>query len=216
MYGAFVEMVDEQLGQLFSHMEDQGITEETLVVFTSDNGPYWKPHHIEKYAHKAAAHLRGMKGDIYEAGHRVPFIVKWPGKLRPGSKALQTNSLANFYATVADLLNTPSKALDSHSLFDEWTSKDNRTTLKPIVHHSSRGHFALRYGDWKMIEKRGSGGFSPPVSLSTPLGEIQERLYNLIEDPSESTDLSQKHPDILQQMKQKLDSIRQLNPLSIQ
>ena len=74
----------------------------------------------------------------------------------------------------------------------------------------------MRYGDWKMIEKRGSGGFSPPVSLSTPPGETQERLYNLIEDPSESTDLSQKHPDILQQMKQKLDSIRQLNPLSIQ
>lgn len=215
MYGAFVEMVDDQLGQLFRYLEDQGITEETLVVFTSDNGPYWKPHHIEKYGHSAAADLRGMKGDIYEAGHRVPFIVKWPGMLSPGSTANQTNSLANFYATVADLLDSPSKALDSHSLFDEWISKENKTTLKPIIHHSSRGHFALRYGDWKMIEKRGSGGFSPPVTLPTPAGETQERLYNLKEDPSESTNLSQKFPEILQQMKQKLDSIRQLNPMSM-
>jgi arylsulfatase A len=133
----------------------------------------------------------------------------------PGSKANQTNSLANFYATVADLLDSPSKALDSHSLFDEWISKENKTTLKPIIHHSSRGHFALRYGDWKMIEKRGSGGFSPPVTLPTPPGETQERLYNLKEDPSESTNLSQKFPEILQQMKQKLDSIRQLNPMSM-
>jgi arylsulfatase A-like enzyme len=156
-----------------------------------------------------------MKGDIYEAGHRVPFIVKWPGMLSPGSIANQTNSLANFYATVADLLELPSKALDSYSLFDEWTTKENKTSLKPIIHHSSRGHFALRYGDWKMIEKRGSGGFSPPVTEPTAKGEIPERLYNLKKDPSESNDLSQKFPVILDQMKQKLDSIRQLNPMSL-
>ena len=211
IYGAFVQLVDDQVGQLLAYLDDQGIAEETLVVFTSDNGPYWKPHHIEKYGHKAAAHLRGMKGDIYEAGHRVPFIIKWPGKLQPGSSSFHPNSLANFYATVADLLETPSRALDSYSLFDEWTKKENNWEFKPIIHHSSNGHYALRYGDWKMIEKRGSGGFSPPTTEPTPLGGIQERLFNLKDDPSEGVDLSQKYPGQLRKMKQILDSIKQLN-----
>ena len=199
------------MGQLLAYLDDRGIADETLVVFTSDNGPYWKPHHIEKYNHKAAAYLRGMKGDIYEAGHRVPFIVKWPGRVSPGSKSEQPNSLANFYATVADLISTSSKALDSYSVFDELTQKENKKELNPVIHHSSMGHFALRYGDWKIVEKLGSGGFSPPVSLPTPIEGIQERLFNLREDPVESFDLSQKFPDQLKQMKQKLDSIRQLN-----
>jgi arylsulfatase A len=215
-YGSFVRMVDDQVGQLLAYLDDQGIAEETLVVFTSDNGPYWKPHHIEKYDHKAAALLRGMKGDIYEAGHRVPFIVKWPGKVNPGTTSQQTNSLANFYATIADIISIPSKALDSFSLFNELTQKENKKEIKPIIHHSSRGYFALRHGDWKMIEKRGSGGFSPPVRQPTPPGGIQERLFNLREDPSERYDLSQKFPNQLEQMKEKLDSIRQLNSMTVQ
>ncbi|MCH1453820.1 MAG: sulfatase-like hydrolase/transferase [Flavobacteriaceae bacterium] len=215
MYGEFVQMVDDQVGHLLKYLEDQGISEETLVVFTSDNGPYWKPHHKEKYEHLAAAHLRGMKGDIYEAGHRVPFIVKWPGKIPSSSISQQQNSLANFYATIADLLEKPSEALDSHSILDALTQKENILVPKPIVHHSSQGHFALRYGDWKFIEKRGSGGFTPPVTDHTPDGERQERLFNLKEDPSEEVDLALKFPQKLDQMKQKLDSIRQLNPISI-
>ena len=215
VYGSFVRMVDDQVGQLLAYLNAQGIAKETLVVFTSDNGPYWKPHHIEKYDHKAATHLRGMKGDIYEAGHRVPFLAKWPDKIQPGSSSLHPNSLANFYATVADLISTPSRAPDSYSLYDEWVQKENKMELKPIVHHSSAGHFAIRYGDWKMIEKRGSGGFTPPSKLPTPPGETPERLFNLKDDPSETVDLSQKYPDQLQKMKQKLDSIRQLNSITI-
>jgi arylsulfatase A-like enzyme len=215
MYGEFVQMVDDQVGQLVKHLEDQGISEETLVVFTSDNGPYWKPHHKKKYEHHAAANLRGMKGDIYEAGHRVPFIVKWPGKIPASSESHHQNSLANFYATVAGLLNKPSEAIDSHSILDELTQKENILVTKAIVNHSSRGHFALRYGDWKLIEKRGSGGFTPPVTAHTPDGERQERLFNLKEDPSEEVDLAIKFPQKLDQLKQKLDSIRQLNLISI-
>ncbi|MEK9603296.1 MAG: arylsulfatase [Flavobacteriaceae bacterium] len=210
MYGDFVEMIDEQIGQLMTYLDTLGISEETLVIFTSDNGPYWKPHHIEEFDHRAAANFRGMKGDIYEAGHRVPFVVKWPGTVSPGSTSDQINSLANFYATIADLLDVPSNALDSHSLFDELIGKEANTYSKPIIHHSSRGHFALRDGDWKMIEKRGSGGFTAPATESTPEGESQERLFNLIEDPSEKNNLSQTFPLQLERMKQKLDSIRKL------
>lgn len=211
MYGEFVQMVDTQIGQLLMHLEAQGISEETMIVFTSDNGPYWKPHHIEKYNHKAAAHLRGMKGDIYDAGHRVPFIVKWPGKVKAGSVEQQPHSLADFYATAAELLGTTAKTTDSYSILDILLEQQPKEVVNPVVHHSSRGHFALRMGDWKMIEKRGSGGFSPPATASTPPGQTEERLYLMSEDPSETTDLSRQYPEILNLMKRQLDSIRQLH-----
>jgi arylsulfatase A-like enzyme len=211
MYGEFVQMVDDQLGKLLEHIDAKGITDQTLVFFTSDNGPYWKPQHIDEFGHRAAANLRGMKGDIYEAGHRVPFIVKWPGKVAPSSKSNQINSLANFYATVSDLLGIPSNAPDSFSLFDELTGATNDTLIRPIVHHSSQGHFAIRYGDWKMIEKRGSGGFTPPAFISPPPGVSEMRIFNIKNDPSEKNDLAKEYPNQLEIMKFMLDSIRQPN-----
>jgi len=214
MYGAFVQMVDDQIGQLLAYMDVQGIAEETLVVFTSDNGPYWKPHHIEKYNHRAAKHLKGMKGDIYEAGHRVPFIVRWPNRISQGSIAHGAHSLANFYATVAELLSTPSKALDSYSMLGQLTDSDSLKEVNPIIHHSSLGHFAIRYGDWKMIEKRGSGGFTSPTNSPTPPGERPERLFNLKDDPSENNNVSYKFPKKLEQLKKQLDSIKHLNSIS--
>ena len=214
MYGAFVQMVDDQIGQLLAYMDAQGIADETLVVFTSDNGPYWKPHHIEKYNHRAAKHLKGMKGDIYEAGHRVPFIVRWPNRISQGSVDYGAYSLANFYATVAELLSTPSKVLDSYSLLGQLTDLNSLKEVNPIIHHSSLGHFAIRYGDWKMIEKRGSGGFTAPTNLPTPPGERPERLFNLKDDPSENSNISYKFPKKLEQLKQQLDSIKDLNSIS--
>ena len=214
MYGAFVQMVDDQIGQLLAYMDAQGIADETLVVFTSDNGPYWKPHHIEKYNHRAAKHLKGMKGDIYEAGHRVPFIVRWPNRISQGSVDYGAYSLANFYATVAELLSTPSKALDSYSLLGQLTNSNSLKEVNPIIHHSSLGHFAIRYGDWKMIEKRGSGGFTQPTNLPTPRGETPERLFNLKDDPSENNNVSYKFPKKLEQLKKQLDSIKHLNSIS--
>ena len=211
MYGEFVQMVDEQVGQLLEHLDAKGITDQTLVVFTSDNGPYWKPYHIAEFGHRAAANLRGMKGDIYEAGHRVPFIVKWPGKVASNSKSNQINSLANFYATVSDLLGVPSNARDSFSLFDELTGATVNAVRQPIVHHSSQGHFALRYGDWKLIEKRGSGGFTPPAFMAAPPGASEARIFNLKNDPSEKNDLAKEYPNQLEIMKLKLDSIRRPN-----
>ena len=170
-----------------------GIADETLLVLPVTMAP-WKPHHIDKYNHRAAKHLKGMKGDIYEAGHRVPFIVRWPNRISKGSVAYGAHSLANFYATVAELLSTPSKALDSYSLLGQLTNSNSLKEVNPIIHHSSLGHFAIRYGDWKMIEKRGSGGFTQPTNLPTPRGETPERLFNLKDDPSENSNISYKFP----------------------
>ena len=114
-----------------------------------------KEKYIKTFQHKASGNLRGMKGDIYEGGHRIPFIVRWPGKVKAGTESKNPNILANFYATMAEFFGAPSSPRDSFSIFKELTDEAHTPLLKPIVHHSSNGQFALRKGPWKYIEKLG-------------------------------------------------------------
>lgn len=210
MYGEYVQMVDEYVGQLLKHVEKQGISKKTMIVFTSDNGPFWRPHHIETFGHQAAGELRGMKGDVYDGGHRIPFILKWPGRVNQGTLSYRPNTLANFMATVAEMLNVTTAAKDSHSIYKELTDENYKPEIFPIVHHSSGGHFALRSGSWKLIEKWGSGGFSPPQSVATPQGISQLRLYSFEENLSEETDFAAVFPEQVETLQRQLDSIRSL------
>ena len=209
-YGDFVHMVDQYVGELIAHVDQQGLKEETLIIFTSDNGPYWKEQYITSFQHRAAGNLKGMKGDIYEGGHRVPFIVRWPGKVKAGSNSKNPNTLAHLYATMAEYFGETSSPLDSHSILKELTDEKHIPKEKPIIHHSSNGHFALRKGKWKLIEKLGSGGFSKPSSIKKLDGTPQQRLYNLNEDPAEQIDVSNQQPKELNQLKRMLDSIQRL------
>ena len=211
MYGDFVTMVDAQIGKLLDHLEEKQLIEQTLIVFTSDNGPYWKPRHIDLYQHKAAGNLRGMKGDVYDGGHRVPFIVKWENKIKGGRSSSNPNTLANLMATLADVTGADSSGIDSHSIYDELINEDHIPIVKPIIHHSSRGHFAIRKGEWKFIEKLGSGGFSRPTFVTPKKGMPSHRLFNMNDDPLEATELSKKHPELLLAMQSQLDSIVNAN-----
>ena len=107
-YGEFVTMVDDHIGDLLEHLKNSGLEEDTIVVFASDNGPYWKQPYIDEFDHRAAGELRGMKGDIYDGGHRIPHIVKWPGKINAGSK----NHIPNTRLVIKTLNNhTPNTRL---------------------------------------------------------------------------------------------------------
>ena len=204
-------MVDDNIGKLLDHLRNLNLEEDTIVVFASDNGPYWKQPYIDEFNHRAAGVLRGMKGDIYDGGHRIPFIVRWPGKIKSASTNNVPNTLASFYSTIADLLKLESTALDSHSIFNQLVEDTKIVTSQPIIHHSSEGHFAIRYRDWKMIEKLGSGGFSLPVTVELLPGLIEARLYNMRDDSTEKINLSIEHPKIISEMKKKLDSIRSIS-----
>lgn len=210
-YGEFVTMVDDHIGDLLDHLKNLGLEEDTIVVFASDNGPYWKQPYIDEFNHRAAGELRGMKGDIYDGGHRIPHIVRWPGKIKAGSTNEIPNTLASFYSTIADLLNLDSSAIDSHSIFSQLVSDSKKETYRPIIHHSSEGHYSIRQGDWKMIEKLGSGGFSLPKTIEPKPGVRQERLYNMREDLSEQINLAEDYPKIIDEMKYKLDSIKSIS-----
>jgi len=211
-YGDFVQMVDDQVGDFLKSLEETGVSDNTIVIFTSDNGPFWKPDFIERFDHKAASIYRGMKADAYEGGHRVPFIVRWPEKIAAGSKSNFKTTLTNLMATCAEVLGVTlneDSAEDSQSILPVLLNDRNNMEKEiPIVHHSSRGHFAIRKGDWKLIEKRGSGGFSTPAVVEPQEGEPLGQLYNLAEDPSETTNLYNDRPELVKELLVELDGIR--------
>ncbi len=211
-YGDFVQMVDAQIGTFLKSLDESKISDNTIVIFTSDNGPFWKPDFIERFDHKAADTYRGMKADIYEGGHRVPFIVRWPGRVKAGSVSDFTTTLTNLMATSADIVGiqlNDRTGEDSQSIYSVlMDDSENKVEERPIVHHSSKGFFALRKGDWKLIERRGSGGFSIPIVVEPKIGEPAGQLYNLAEDPSETNNLYNERPELVKELLAELEIIR--------
>lgn len=213
-YGDFVQMVDATVGMISKKLQEENMTENTILIFTSDNGPYWRPDKIEEFAHRAAGPYRGMKADIYEGGHRVPFIVRWPGKVEAGSTSDVATTLTNLISTCSDLLHVPlgdGTGEDSQSilpiLFGEEAVPEKKL---PAVHHSAHGFFAIRKGDWKLIEHRGSGGFTEPISIVPKPGEPSGQLYNLANDSGETLNLYDDEPKVREELLKDLDSIKNL------
>ena len=210
-YGDFVQMVDAAVGKVLRTLDSLHLDENTIVMFASDNGPFWRPAFIDQFNHRAAGPWRGMKADVYEGGHRVPFIVRWPGKVKEGSISAAPTTLTNLAATVQQVLGGEpvTAARDSYSILPVLLQQADTVPGQPaIVHHSSMGHFAVRQGDWKLIEKPGSGGFSEPAQYQPAMGEPIGQLYNLADDPQESRNLYDQFPSKVSQLKTVLEVIR--------
>lgn len=198
-YGDFVNMVDSEVGKVLQALMDMGLDSNTIVFFTSDNGPFWRPEFIKKYNHSAAFIYRGMKADAFEGGHRIPFIVRWPGKILAGSQCSETISLTCLLATCAGIIKTDlavNEGEDSHNILPLLVG--NITAYKQpeaLIQQSSRGLFVIRQGDWKLITGLGSGGFSIPETLHPEEDEAPGQLFNIKEDPSETNNLYLKYPE---------------------
>ncbi len=208
-YGDFVTQVDGVMGQIESALARTGVQDNTLVIFTSDNGSYMhrltpdKPDHrqdatVQGYHpenHTANAHLRGTKADVWEAGHRVPFIVRWPGRTQANSRSDKTICLTDLLATCADVTGQtipPGAGEDSFSFLNSALGKP-AAPRAPVINHSANGIFALRDGPWKMVFGSGSGGREQP--RGKPF-EKPYRLFNLASDPSETENVIDRHPEI--------------------
>src|SRR5690606_22761287 len=125
-YGDYVQQTDEMVGQILLALERAGVSDNTMVVFTSDNGPYWREEQIRQYNHFSAGDWRGMKGDAFEGGHRVPFIVRYPGKVAAGSVSDTTISLTILITTCIELTgckNQAFEAVDSYSILPVLTGR---------------------------------------------------------------------------------------------
>lgn len=211
MYGDFVYQVDQSVGKVLDYLKEAGMEEETLVFFSSDNGPVWYPEDVERYRHSSVSSFAGMKGDAYEGGHRMPFIARWKGRIPADSQSEQLICFTDMMATFADLLNVElnqkTYAEDSHSflpaLLAEYAPHELR---KELLVESVYGLHALRVGDWVYINGEGSGGFSQgfPRPETDPL-EGPPQLYNLSEDISQKQNLYEVEKEVAAMMEKKMN-----------
>lgn len=212
-YGDFVYQVDDAVGRILEALEQTGETEHTLVIFTSDNGAIWSEELIEETEHRANGPLRGQKADIWEGGHRIPFIACWPGQIPAGAVSDEVLSLTDLLATLAELTaaELPEGAgEDSYSMLPALVGERYEGPIREAtVHHSGRGMFAIRQGEWKLAEGRGSGGFTEPRHLEPGPGEPEGQLYNLAEDPAERRNLYAERPEVVRRLRALLEQYRQ-------
>ncbi len=223
LYGDFVHEVDATVGQVLEAIGQHGLSANTIVLFTSDNGSPARNGKnmsgptrsvVADYGHDPSRPWRGMKADIWEGGHRVPCIVRWPGAVSPGTATDEVICLTDFMATVAAIVghDLPEHAAeDSYSLLPLLRNEKRDQPVRPsIVHHAYDGTFAIRDGDWKLIPGNlGSGGFTKPSRIEPQTGGPQGQLYHLGDDPAEAHNLWEKRPDVVQRLSDLLSRIQQ-------
>ena len=223
LYGDFVMQVDAGVGRLLDVLDQTGQADDTLVVFTSDNGPVWyetpdpgrdgldQPDTV-RHGHDASGQWRGMKGDAHEGGHRVPFFVRWPGQIEPRrSDALICH--ADLFATLLELAEgngslPQAGPLDSVDFSPHWRHGEAGGRSEFLVRPSGGPiGYALRSGSWKFIPFLGSGGFTPPKQIQPEGGQPGAQLYDLAADPGEQTNLAAERPEKLAELQARYDEL---------
>jgi len=211
LYGDFAMQVDAEIGRILAGLKQSGLEENTLVFFSSDNGPVWYDEDVARFDHDAMGPLRGMKGDIHEAGHRVPFIVRWPGTVAAGSESSQVICFTDLLATLAELAGyelQPDEGPDSFSFLPLLRGEETGATRPPLVLESGFRNFRMiRRGDWKLIDQLGSGGFTKPTRRRPVPGGPKGQLYNLAEDPGETENLYLENPEKTDELIRELNRI---------
>jgi arylsulfatase A-like enzyme len=206
-YGDYVMNVDAMIGQVLATLDKLKLRDNTLIFFSSDNGPVWYAQDIEKFGHRAAGPWSGMKGALTDAGHRMPFIAGWPGKIQAGSSCAELICFTDMMATFASLLGEKLPADAGEDSFDISPLLRGEKPAQPIRNgmvHVNYGSYtlAIREGDWKLILPSGiyvakDGTVTPDHIVEThgkgPNDKFQ--LYNLRTDPGESTNVFAQEPD---------------------
>ena len=212
-YADFVMQTDAIIGQIVKAVDDAGLGSNTLIIVTADNGcsaKRSKAKELKEKGHFVSAQFRGAKADLWDGGHRVPFIVRWPDGIKPGSTSDQLICLTDLMATAADLAGAtvPDGAgEDSVSFLPALSGQPIVTDRKGVIHHSISGHFAYRQGKWKLMLARGSGGWSgPKEKAATKKGDPFAQLYDLDADPGERTNLYRSQPEVAERLLKLLES----------
>lgn len=216
--GDMIMELDATVGRIIKTLKDLNEWDNTLLIFTSDNGPHPATEEITIHGHKPAGDLRGQKADIWEGGHRVPFIASWPGTIREGTVSDQMVCLVDLLATCADMINEPlpsEAGEDTLSMIPAFT--ENKSIRESVIHHSITGMFSIRRRDWKLIQGKGSGGFGVQskkdqlIGLPTQGRSVADhspgQLYNINVDEAEQNNLYLQEPEIVEELTNELISI---------
>lgn len=205
IYGDFIAHTDAAVGEILNLLDSLKLQENTLVIFTSDNGADWKPVDKENFPlHQANYIFRGEKSDIWEGGHHVPFIARWPKEVAQGKAVTQTICLTDLVSTLAALTGQqlPDEAAPDSFNFLPVLEGATSAVRKDIIHHSIDGMFAIRRGKWKFVDGKGSGGWSDKTGKAD---DPEGQLYDLDKDPQETTNLYTRFPVVVKELKVLLD-----------
>lgn len=221
-HGDFIHELDYIVGELMKALDSLGLTGNTVVMFSSDNGPETTSviHMRADYGHDGARPWRGVKRDQWEGGHRVPFIIRWPGKIQSGSTSDQTVCLTDIMATCAAMTGAPipgNAAEDSYNILPLLLGQAINESYRPYtLHQTTSLAMAIRKGPWKYLDHRGSGGNNynnpelKPFVLPDNAPDAPGQLYNLETDPGETVNLYYQHPEIVKELKDLLEKAKGL------
>ncbi|WP_345682899.1 sulfatase family protein [Novipirellula caenicola] len=210
-YGDFVMQTDDVVGAIVDAVDQSPGAKNTIVIFTTDNGcsKMAKIEQLKEKGHYVSGPLRGSKGDLWEGGHRVPFVVRWPAKIEPSTRSDQTIGQWDLMATCAEILATElpaGSAEDSVSFLPALHGQPIQSTRAGIIHHAIDGHFAYRQGDWKLLLARGSGGLTAPREKNVSADAPEAQLYDLASDLGETNNLYLSEPDVANRLLGLLES----------
>ena len=225
LYGDFVCEVDWVVGQVMAALERRGIADDTLLIFTSDNGPECAPaadggsyEHARLHGHYSMANLRGVKRDTWEGGHRVPFLARWPGATPAGTVCDQLTILGDFMATCAELTGVDlreDEGEDSVSMLPLLQGETGEPVREFAIHHSIRGNFAIRRDNWVYIDSPSGDDNREPEWFKEERGytahDFPGELFNLDDDISERVNRYGDHPDLVREMSQMLERVKSEN-----
>ena len=221
-HGDFIFEMDHVVGELTKALNEHGFADDTLVIFSSDNGPE-VPTVInmrKTHKHDGARPWRGVKRDNWEGGHRVPLLVRWPGKVKAGSVSDQTVCLTDIMATCAQIVGAElpdDAAEDSFDLVPVLLGKADKPVRNFTLHQTISLSLAIRQGDWKYLDHKGSGGSNynrdgewglKQYALPEQAPEASGQLYNLKDDPGETKNLYFKEPSRRKRLKTKLEELK--------
>ena len=210
-YGDYMMQVDDCVGKILAVLKQKGLEKNTLVIFTSDNGPLWFPEDVKMYGHHSAGIYKGMKLSMYEGGHREPFIARWPGKVKAGSVSDQMINFTDMMATFADIAGTKLSEGVGNDSFSMLPFLLDITATKPIrtdnihEHYGNDNSLAYRNGDWKLILPYNTYQvFNRSIKPEEIVSIEKFELYNLRNDPSEKNNLVNKMPEKVLELFKKL------------
>ena len=211
-YADFTMQVDATVGQVLEALDSNKIVDETLIIFTTDNGcsPAANIPELEAAGHDQNYIYRGHKADLFEGGHRVPFVARWPERVKAGSVSHQTIGQLDLLATAAEITggkHPENAGEDSVSFLSVLLGKDGESAREALVSQSIGGQFAIRKGKWKLLLCPGSGGWSAPRPGRADFSEMPPiQLYDLENDPGEENNLQAEHPGKVEELKSLLAS----------
>ncbi len=208
IYGDFIMDIDYVVGQVTETLKSLDIDDNTMIIFSSDNGAPWPQEEIDLQHHESNWGRRGQKGDVWDGGHRIPLIIYWPSHIQRQIVYDQLVSLTDLFATFADLTGqklNKNSGEDSFSFLHVLKGNTSKITRYSMIHNSSAGMYSIRKEGWKYVDGLGSGGFTAPNKMDPVIGGPTGQLYQIESDTLESKNIFLQHSDIVNKLQKELN-----------